>query len=83
MTPYNEYLSYPSKEDVGIMKEMGLHAYRFSIAWSRIFPDDSGIPNEKGVKFYNDLIDELIKNNIQPFVTLFHFDMPTWVYQKG
>lgn len=71
------------KEDVKLLKEIGVNAYRFSISWSRIFPDDSGKPNEKGVQFYNDLIDELLKNNIQPFITLFHWDMPTWVYRKG
>ena len=71
------------KEDVAIMKEMGLKAYRFSISWPRLFPNDSGKPNEKGVQFYNDLINELLKNDIQPFVTLFHWDMPTWVYHKG
>ena len=71
------------KEDVAIMKEMGLQAYRFSISWPRLFPNDSGVPNEKGVQFYNDLIDELLKNDIQPFITLFHWDMPTWVYHKG
>ena len=47
------------KEDVALMKEMGLHAYRFSTAWPRIFPDDSGKPNTKGVDFYKRLIDEL------------------------
>lgn len=71
------------KEDVGIMKQIGVHAYRFSISWPRIFPDESGKPNEKGVQFYNNLIDELLKNGIRPFITLFHWDMPTWVYQRG
>ena len=71
------------KEDVAIMKKIGLKAYRFSVSWPRVFPDDSGIPNEKGVKFYNDLINELIANDIVPFITLFHWDMPSWVYRKG
>lgn len=64
------------QEDVAIMKEMGLKAYRFSISWSRIFPTGRGEVNEKGVAFYNNLIDELIKNDITPWVTLFHWDFP-------
>lgn len=65
------------KEDVALMKEMGLKAYRFSIAWTRIYPNgDDETVNEKGVAFYNVLIDELIKNDIEPIVTLYHFDLP-------
>ncbi|KAK8498213.1 hypothetical protein V6N11_062090 [Hibiscus sabdariffa] len=66
------------KEDVGIMKEMGLDAYRFSMSWSRILPNGklSGGVNKEGVRYYNNLINELIANGIQPFVTLFHWDLP-------
>lgn len=64
------------KEDVALMKEMGLKAYRFSIAWTRIFPNGRGEPNEAGLKFYDDLIDELIKNNITPVITVYHWDLP-------
>ncbi|XP_021277975.1 beta-glucosidase 12-like [Herrania umbratica] len=66
------------KEDVGIMKEMGLDAYRFSISWSRVLPNGklNGGVNKEGVRYYNNLINELLANGIQPFVTLFHWDLP-------
>ncbi|KAM2046832.1 hypothetical protein ACFX1T_005574 [Malus domestica] len=66
------------KEDVGIMKEMGLDAYRFSISWSRVLPNGkiSGGVNKKGIEYYNNLINELVANDIKPFVTLFHWDLP-------
>ncbi|XP_008775422.3 beta-glucosidase 12-like [Phoenix dactylifera] len=66
------------KEDVAIMKEMGLDAYRFSISWSRILPNGSlsGGINKEGINYYNNLINDLISNGLQPFVTLFHWDSP-------
>ena len=64
------------KEDVKLMKEQGLKAYRFSIAWTRILPEGRGKVNEAGLQFYHDLIDELIKNDIEPLVTLYHWDLP-------
>jgi len=66
------------EEDVKLMKELGLKAYRFSIAWPRILPNGklSGGINEKGIGFYNRLIDELLKNDIEPWVTLYHWDLP-------
>lgn len=64
------------KEDVALMKELGLKSYRFSIAWSRILPDGRGEVNQGGLKFYEDLIDELITNGIEPIVTLYHWDLP-------
>ncbi|KAL3642825.1 hypothetical protein CASFOL_013640 [Castilleja foliolosa] len=66
------------KEDVVLMKKLGIEAYRFSIAWSRILPGGrlSGGVNREGVKFYSDLIDLLLSQGIQPYVTIFHFDIP-------
>lgn len=70
------------REDVALMKEMGFTAYRFSIAWSRVFPDGVGEVNEKGIQFYRDLIDELIANGIEPIVTLYHYDLPWALVEK-
>lgn len=70
------------KEDIGLMKEMGFKAYRFSIAWSRVFPDGTGEVNEEGIQFYRDLIDELIRNEIEPIVTLYHYDLPWALVEK-
>ncbi|XP_062083938.1 beta-glucosidase 13-like [Humulus lupulus] len=66
------------KEDVKIMKEMGMDAYRFSISWPRLLPSGklSGGVNKEGIKYYNNLINELIANGLKPFVTLFHWDLP-------
>ncbi len=71
------------KEDVALMRSLGIKAYRFSISWSRIFPEGTGTVNEKGVQFYSDLIDELLQNGIEPFVTLFHWDYPYALYKRG
>lgn len=70
------------KEDVALMKEMGFKAYRFSIAWSRVFPDGIGEVNEKGIQYYRDLIDELKKNDIEPIITLYHYDLPWALVEK-
>ena len=70
------------KEDIALMKEMGMKSYRFSIAWSRVFPDGDGDLNEKGIEFYDDVIDELLKNGIEPIVTLYHYDMPLALVEK-
>ncbi|GAV69560.1 Glyco_hydro_1 domain-containing protein [Cephalotus follicularis] len=66
------------KDDVRIMKEMGMDAFRFSISWSRVLPRGklSGGENIKGISFYNNLINELLSNGLQPFVTIFHWDLP-------
>ncbi len=71
------------REDVALMKEMGLKSYRFSIAWTRIFPNGTGEINQKGLDFYSDLVDELIKAGIEPLVTLFHWDYPQALAEKG
>jgi len=65
------------KEDIALFAEMGFKCYRFSIAWTRIFPNgDELTPNEEGLKFYDSLIDECLKYNIEPVVTISHYEMP-------
>lgn len=64
------------KEDIVLMKELGLKSYRFSVAWTRIFPNGTGEVNAKGLQFYVNLVDELIANNIEPVITLYHWDLP-------
>ncbi|MGH1806202.1 glycoside hydrolase family 1 protein [Enterococcus gallinarum] len=64
------------EEDVALMKEMGLKSYRFSISWSRIYPEGRGKLNAKGVLFYDKLIDHLLAANIEPIVTIYHWDLP-------
>ncbi|KAL0725267.1 hypothetical protein Bca4012_039866 [Brassica carinata] len=64
------------KEDVKLMKEMGLESFRFSISWSRLIPNGRGPVNPKGLRFYKNLIKELITHGIEPLVTLYHYDLP-------
>lgn len=71
------------KEDIKLMAEMGMKAYRFSIAWSRIIPDGAGEVNQAGIDFYNDLINELVFYHIVPVVTMYHFDLPLELHKKG
>ena len=71
------------KEDVALMKEIGAKAYRFSISWARVLPDGTGKVNEKGLKFYSDLVDELLANGIEPLITLYHWDYPFELHKKG
>lgn len=75
---YHRYI-----EDVKLMAELGLKAYRFSISWSRILPNGSGAINEQGIQFYSHLIDELIKYGIEPIVTMYHFDLPYTLHRQG
>lgn len=71
------------REDVALMKEIGLKSYRFSISWSRVLPDGTGNVNEQGLQFYSDLTDELLSAGIVPLVTLYHWDLPLSLHQKG
>lgn len=71
------------KEDIKLFKELGLKAFRTSINWSRIFPNgNDATPNEAGLQFYDDLFDELLKNGIEPVVTLSHFEIPYALYKQ-
>ena len=71
------------KEDIKLFSEMGLKAYRFSIAWTRIIPGGVGQVNEKGIAFYKNVIQECKKYNIEPVVTMYHFDLPYCLEEKG
>lgn len=71
------------KEDIKLLSEMGINVFRFSIAWTRIFPDGRGAVNEPGLQHYSDVIDELLKYQIQPFITLNHFDLPQALEDEG
>src|SRR5215813_12585297 len=71
------------KEDVQLIKALGVKAYRFSIAWPRVFPQGTGAANPIGLDFYNRLIDELLKNGIEPYATLYHWDLPQALEDRG
>ena len=70
-------------EDVAMMQDIGLKAYRFSISWSRVIPNGMGAINAKGLDFYDRLVDELLSKNICPYVTLFHWDLPQALPLRG
>src|ERR1700749_5109116 len=70
------------KEDVGLIKALGAQAYRFSIAWPRVFPQGGGAPNPKGLDFYDRLGDNLLKKNIEPYATLYHWVLPQPLQDK-
>ena len=71
------------REDIALMKAHNVKAYRFSISWARVIPDGDGDVNEKGLQFYDDLVEELLKNGIEPWITLYHWDLPSALQDKG
>ncbi len=71
------------KTDIGLMKDLGVKSYRFSVAWPRIFPSGTGSPNPKGLDFYNRMLDDLLAAGIEPFCTLYHWDLPQALEDKG
>lgn len=70
------------RDDIALMKKLGMKIYRFSFSWARIIPDGDGAVNQAGIDFYDQIIDCLIENGIQPFVTLYHFDLPYALVEK-
>src|SRR3954449_1581325 len=69
--------------DVGLMRSLGLDAYRFSVAWPRILPEGTGRVNAAGLDFYDRFVDELLANGVEPFVTLYHWDLPQALEDRG
>jgi beta-glucosidase len=68
--------------DIGLMHQLGLDAYRFSVSWSRVLPEGRGAVNQKGIDYYNRLVDALLEKGIRPFITLYHWDMPYALYKS-
>ncbi|HEX3593993.1 MAG TPA: GH1 family beta-glucosidase [Polyangiaceae bacterium] len=77
----DHYHRYP--EDVAFMKELGLGAYRFSVAWPRVIPDGTGAVNQKGLDFYSRLVDALLEAGVTPWLTLYHWDLPAALADQG
>jgi beta-glucosidase len=71
------------EQDVKLMADLGLQAYRMSLSWSRIFPANENDINEAGLAFYDRLIDALLEHGVTPYITLFHWDLPQWAYERG
>ncbi len=71
------------REDVALMAQLGLNAYRFSISWPRVLPAGTGTPNPKGLDFYSALVDALLERGIRPFATLYHWDLPQALQDRG
>ncbi len=71
------------REDIALMKALGIRAYRFSVSWPRVIPDSDGEVNEAGLRFYDELVDELLKNGIEPLITLYHWDLPSALQDRG
>lgn len=77
----DHYHRYP--EDIALMRQIGLKAYRFSVSWPRVLPTGFGRVNPAGLDFYDRLVDALLAANIEPFITLYHWDLPQALYDKG
>lgn len=77
----DHYHRFP--EDVALLSELGLGAYRMSVSWPRLFPEGTGSPNPKGFSFYDRLVDALLEKGIEPFITLFHWDYPLALFHRG
>jgi len=75
------YHQYP--HDIGLMRELGCNAFRFSVAWTRVLPDGTGAVNQPGLDFYRRLVDGLLRAGIEPVLTLFHWDTPLALHQRG
>jgi beta-glucosidase len=71
------------REDVALMKQIGVDAYRFSVAWPRVLPQGRGAANERGLAFYDQLIDELLRAGIEPWLCLYHWDLPQALHEQG
>jgi len=71
------------ESDVALMRELGMQAYRFSVSWSRVLPQGKGNPNAKGLDFYDRLVDNLLANGIEPLLTLYHWDLPAALDDRG
>jgi beta-glucosidase len=71
------------EEDAGLIGDLGVNGYRFSISWSRLFPDGLGEPNEAGFAYYDRLIDALLERGVQPWITLYHWDLPSSLHEQG
>ena len=71
------------REDIKLIKDLGFKAYRFSFAWPRLFPENNSNSNEEGVDFYNRLLDEILNNDLEPFPTLYHWDLPIRFSRMG
>lgn len=80
-TACNHYHCF--RDDVKLMQQLGLSAYRFSISWSRIIPDGTGTINDTGLAFYESLVDALLDANIEPWITLYHWDLPQYLQDVG
>ena len=71
------------EQDVALMKKLGLRSYRFSVSWPRVISDANGTINAEGLSFYDRLVDLLQSAGIEPICTLYHWDLPLWMYERG